>query len=89
MDWKTMLAYMTGSVNEELLRRNEYLAAEHRILRAHLPGRVPLRDGERRSLTTLGPIALAFLAGYSVELVFATMDRIVSAFVYQGSRENR
>ena len=41
------------------------------------------------SLTTLGPIALAFLAGYSVELVFATMDRIVSAFVYQGSRENR
>ena len=36
MDWKTMLAYMTGSVDEELLRRNEYLAAENRILRAHL-----------------------------------------------------
>ena len=34
MDWKTMLAYMTGSVDEELLRRNEYLAAENRILRA-------------------------------------------------------
>ena len=32
MDWKTMLAYMTGSVDEELLRRNEYLAAENRIL---------------------------------------------------------
>lgn len=30
--------------------------------------------------STLGPIALAFLAGYSVELVFAVMDRIVSAF---------
>ena len=30
MDWKTMLAYMTGSVDEELLRRNEYLAAENR-----------------------------------------------------------
>ena len=43
MDWKTMLAYMTGSVDEELFRRNEYLAAENRILRAHLPGRVPVR----------------------------------------------
>jgi hypothetical protein len=37
MDWKTMLAYVTGSVDEELLRRNEYLAAENRILRAHIP----------------------------------------------------
>ena len=29
MDWKTMLAYVTGSVEEELLRRNEYLVAEN------------------------------------------------------------
>ena len=50
MDWKTMLAYMTGSVDEEFLRRNEYLAAENRILRAHVPGRVTLSDGERRRL---------------------------------------
>src|SRR5712691_2377147 len=28
MDWKTMLAYVTGSVDEELLRRNEYLVAD-------------------------------------------------------------
>ena len=35
MDWKIMLAYVTGSVDEELLRRNEYLVAENRILRAH------------------------------------------------------
>ena len=34
MDWKTMLAYVTGSVDEELLRRNEDLVAENRILRA-------------------------------------------------------
>ena len=32
------------------------------------------------TLERLGPMALAFLAGYSVELVFAVMDRIVSAF---------
>ncbi len=33
MDWKTMLAYISGSVDEELLLRNEYLVAENRILR--------------------------------------------------------
>ena len=54
MDWKTMLAYVTGSVDEELLRRNEYLPAENRILRAHLPGGVRLSDGERRRLAQIG-----------------------------------
>ena len=33
MDWKTMLAYISGSVAEELLLRNEYLVAKNRILR--------------------------------------------------------
>jgi hypothetical protein len=28
-----MLAYITGTVDQELLLRNEYLAAENRILR--------------------------------------------------------
>ena len=27
MDWKTMLSYISGSVDEELLLRNEYLVA--------------------------------------------------------------
>ena len=54
MDWKTMLAYVTGSVDEELLRRNEYLVAENRILRAQIPGRLKLTDGERRTLAHLG-----------------------------------
>ena len=54
MNWKTMLAYVTGSVDEELLRRNEYLVAENRILRAHLPGRLKLTDGERRTLAHIG-----------------------------------
>jgi hypothetical protein len=35
--WVRLLAYVTGSVNEELLLQNEYLAAENRILRAKLP----------------------------------------------------
>ena len=50
MDWKTMLAYVTGSVNEELLRRNEYLLTENRILRAQIPGRVHLTEGDCRTL---------------------------------------
>jgi len=29
-----MLAYITGTVDQELLLRNEYLAAENRILKA-------------------------------------------------------
>jgi hypothetical protein len=37
--WLRLLAYVTGSVNQELLLRNEYLAAENRILRAQLPSR--------------------------------------------------
>jgi hypothetical protein len=31
MDWKTLLAYISGSVDEELLLRNAYLVVENRI----------------------------------------------------------
>ena len=54
MDWKTMLAYITGSVDEDLLLRNEYLTAENRILRAQLQGRLQLTDAERRTLAQIG-----------------------------------
>ena len=40
MDWKTLLAYISGSVDEELLLRNEYLVAENRILRDQIKGRL-------------------------------------------------
>ena len=33
MDWKTLLAYITGSVEEQLLLRNAYVVEENRILR--------------------------------------------------------
>ena len=32
MDWARILAFVTGMVDQELLARNEYLAAENRIL---------------------------------------------------------
>ena len=38
--WVRLLAYITGLVNQELLLQNEYLVAENRILRAHLPSRL-------------------------------------------------
>jgi hypothetical protein len=54
MDWKKLLAYITGSVDEELLLRNEYLVAENRILHKQLKGRMPLSDGERKTLAEIG-----------------------------------
>src|SRR3984885_4895153 len=49
-----LLAYVTGSVNQELLLQNEYLAAENRILRAKLPSRLRLSDPERATLAEIG-----------------------------------
>src|SRR5467141_1071235 len=47
MDWARILAYVTGTVDQELLARNEYLAAENRILKAQLNGRLTLSDANR------------------------------------------
>ncbi len=49
-----LLTYVTGLVNQELLLQNEYLAAENRILRAHLPARLRLLDSERSTLAEIG-----------------------------------
>jgi putative transposase len=54
MDWKTLLVSITGSVDQELLRRNEYLVTENRILRHQLMGRGRLSDGERKALAEIG-----------------------------------
>ena len=50
MDWKKLLAYITGSVDQELLLRNEYLATENRILRNQIKRRLRLTDGERQDV---------------------------------------
>src|SRR5437763_6016173 len=54
MDWKQLLTYSAGSVEEELRLRNAYLAAENRILRHQLHSRVSLTDAERTTLAVLG-----------------------------------
>src|ERR1700692_3537067 len=52
--WVRLLAYVTGSVNQELLLRNEYLAAENRILRTKFPARLRPSDPERIPLAEIG-----------------------------------
>src|SRR5438270_3319216 len=49
-----LLAYVTGMVNKQLLLQNEYLIAENRILRSHLPPRVRLTDPQRAILAAIG-----------------------------------
>ena len=49
MSWKTWLAYITGTVDQELLLRHEYLVTENRILRSQIKGRLRLSDGERKA----------------------------------------
>ncbi len=50
MDWARILAYITGTVDQELLSRNEYLSTENRILKRQLKGRLLLSDAERATL---------------------------------------
>src|SRR2546430_4638370 len=53
MIWARMLAYITGTVDQELLLRNEYLAAENRVLRAQIQGRLLLSDAEKATLAEI------------------------------------
>src|SRR5947209_13603061 len=54
MDWRHLLTYITGTVDQELLLRNEYLVTENRILRNQVTGRMRLTDGERKALAEIG-----------------------------------
>ena len=54
MNWKRILAHINGSVDQELLLRNEYLATENRILRNQIPGRLLLNDSDRITLAEIG-----------------------------------
>jgi putative transposase len=53
MDWLRTLVYITGTVDQELLLRNEYLAAENRILKAQLKTPLRLTDAERITLAEI------------------------------------
>jgi hypothetical protein len=54
VDWKKLLGSIRESVDGELRLRNNYLAAENRILRQQINGRVQLRDSDRQALAEIG-----------------------------------
>jgi len=68
MTWKKMLAYISGSVDEELLKTNEYLREENLILRRQLNTHPKLTDVERKSLAEKA-VALGKLMAETVTIV--------------------
>jgi hypothetical protein len=93
MDWARMLAYVTGTVDQELLARNEYLTAENRILKAQLNGRLKLSDAERSTLGEighrLGRTALAEVATVAKPDTVLAWYRKLVGHKFDGSKARR
>ena len=93
MDWARILAYVTGTVDQELVARNEYPAAENRILKAQLKGRLKLSDGERAALGEighrLGRKALAEIATVATPDTILAWYRKLVASKFDGSKARR
>jgi putative transposase len=91
--WARMLAYITGLVDQELLLRTEYLAAENRILSAQLKGRLRLSDAERATLGEighrLGRKALAEVAKAALPDTILGWYRKLVARKFDGSKARR
>src|SRR5258708_10450184 len=91
--WLRLLAYVSGSVNQELLLRNEYLATENRILRAKLPSRLRLGDPERITLAEigkrLGRRALREVACVATPDTILAWYRRLAAQKFDGSKHRR
>jgi transposase len=93
MDWKTLLAYITGSVDQHLLLRNEYLVTENRILRQQITGRVRLSDSERMTLAEigqkLGKQALEEIASIVTPDTILAWHRKLVAQKFDGSQQRK
>jgi putative transposase len=93
MEWARILAYITGTVDQELLLRNEYLAAENRILRGQLKGRLRFSDAERAKLgeigRRLGRKALGEVASAALPDTILAWYRRLVARKFDGSKQRR
>jgi putative transposase len=93
MEWARILAYITGTVDQELLLRNEYLAAENRILRGQLKGRLRFSDAERAKLgeigRRLGRKALGEVANAALPDTILAWYRRLVARKFDGSKQRR
>src|ERR1700741_2623173 len=90
MIWAQLLAYVTGTVDQKLLLRNEYLAAENRILKAQIRGRRLLSQEEKATLAEiahrLGRKALEEVAGAAQPDTILGWYRKLIAKKFDGSR---
>ena len=90
MIWAQLLAYVTGTVDQELLLRNEYLAAENRILKAQIKGRLLLSQEEKATLAEiahrLGRKALEEVASTAQPDTILGWYRRLVANEFKGSR---
>jgi hypothetical protein len=90
MLWARMVAYVTGTVNQELLLLNEYLGAANRIPRGQIKGRLLLSEGERATLAEiaqrLGRNALEELAAVAKPDTLLAWYRKLTANKFDGSR---
>ena len=93
MDWTRILAYITGTVDQELLLCNEYLAAENRILKAQLKTPLRLTDAERMTLAEiahrLGRKALEDVANVVKPDTLLGWYRRLVARKFDGSKSRR
>jgi putative transposase len=93
MDWKQLLAYITGSVDQELLLHNEYLVTENRLLRQQITGRIQLSDAERTTLAEigkkLGKQALAEVATIVTPATILAWHRKLVAQKFDSSRQRQ
>jgi transposase InsO family protein len=93
MDWVRILAYITGTVDQELLLRNEYLVAENRILKAQLKTPLRLTDAERATLAEiahrLGRKALEEVANVMKPDTIMGWYRKLVAHKFDGSKSRR
>lgn len=93
IDWQQLLVYISGSADQELLLRNEYLVMENRILRHQITGRARLTDAERKTLATigkkLGKQALEEVASLVTPDTILAWHRKLVAQKFDGSRQRK
>jgi putative transposase len=93
MDWARILAYITGTVDQELLLRIEYLVVENRILKAQLKTPLRLTDAERMTLAEiahrLGRKALEDVANTAKPDTIMGWYRRLVARKFDGSKSRR
>src|SRR3979490_2570253 len=93
MEWGRTLAYITGTVDQELLLGNEYLVDEKRSLKSQLKGRLKLSDVERTKLGEighrLGRKALGEVAATALPDTILAWYRRLIARKFDGSQARR